>query len=124
VKFIFFLHIIYKMAITWRQHVKQTMSRMEKGTHLKDVLKEASKTWSSVKKGTSSALESVVGKPARGRSRTHKRGRKGSKAKSHKHHKGRKTRKGSRRHRRGGSVVPANESASKGGVGQLTPAPY
>jgi hypothetical protein len=114
------------MAITWRQHVKQTMSRMEKGTHLKDVLKEASKTWSSVKKGTSSALESVVGKPSRGRgrSRTHKRGRKGSKAKSHKHHKGRKTRKGSRRHRRGGSVVPANESASTGGVGQLTPAPY
>ena len=36
------------MAITWRQHVKQTMSRMEKGTHLKDVLKEASKSWSSV----------------------------------------------------------------------------
>jgi len=112
------------MAITWRQHVKQTMSRMEKGTHLKDVLKEASKTWSSVKKGTTSAVESVMGKSKRGRSRTHKRGRKGSKAKSHKHHKGRKTRKGSRRHRRGGSVVPANESASTGGVGQLTPAPY
>ena len=114
------------MAITWRQHVKQTMSRMEKGTHLKDVLKEASKTWSSVKKGTTSAVESVVGKPKRGRSRsrTHKRGRKGSKAKSHKHHKGRKTRKGSRRHRRGGGEVrPANESASTGGVGQLTPAP-
>lgn len=112
------------MAITWRQHVKQTMSRMEKGTHLKDVLKEASKTWSSVKKGTTSAIDSVVGKPRRGR--THKRGRKGSKAKSHKHHKhhkGRKTRKGSRRHRRGGGEVrPANESASMGGVGQLTPA--
>lgn len=113
------------MAITWRQHVKQTMLRMEKGTHLKDVLKEASKTWSSVKKGTSSAVESVMGKSKRGRSRsrTHKRGRKGSKAKSHKHHKGRKTRKGSRRHRRGGGEVrPANESASMGGVGQLTPA--
>ena len=32
------------MAITWRQHIKNTMARMEKGTHLKEVLKEAIKS--------------------------------------------------------------------------------
>ena len=41
------------MAITWRQHIKNTMATMGKKTHLKDVLKAASKTWKSVKKDVS-----------------------------------------------------------------------
>jgi hypothetical protein len=85
------------MAITWRQHIKNTMARMEKGTHLKEVLKEASKTWKSVKKDTSAVVGEVVGK-----TRAHrKRGRKGTKAR-----KGtRKHKKSHRRGRRGGAVM-------------------
>lgn len=97
------------MAITWRQHIKNTMARMEKGTHLKDVLKEASKTWKSVKKDTSAVVGKVVGKTRA----HHKRGRKGTKAR-----KGtRKHKKSHRRGRRGGSVMPATEAmTSRGGV--------
>jgi hypothetical protein len=89
------------MAITWRQHIKNTMARMEKGTHLKDVLKEASKTWKSVKKDTSAVVGQVVGKTRA----HHKRGRKGTKAR-----KG--TRKHKKSHRRGrrGGAAPFNPS--------------
>jgi hypothetical protein len=83
------------MAITWRQHVKNTMSRMGKATHLRDALKEASRTWSSVKKGTNDVVGAVVGKTKRRRS-----GRKAPKGK--KHTRRTKSRKGSRRGRRGG----------------------
>lgn len=86
------------MAITWRQHVKNTMSRMGKATHLKDVLKEASKTWSAVKKDTGAVVSAVEGKTRRAR----RTGRKASKAK--KHTRRTKSRKGSRRGRRGGAV--------------------
>jgi len=86
------------MAITWRQHVKNTMSRMGKATHLRDALKEASRTWSSVKKGTSDVVGAVVGKTKRRRS-----GRKAPKGK--KHTRRTKSRKGSRRGRRGGAVA-------------------
>ena len=94
------------MAITWRQHVKNTMSRMGKATHLKDALKEASRTWASVKKDTGAVVGAVVGKTKR------RRGRKSSKGK--KQTRRTKSRKGSRRGRRGGAVV-AYEAA--GGVG-------
>jgi hypothetical protein len=97
------------MAITWRQHIKNTMARMEKGTHLKEVLKEASKTWKSVKKDTSAVVGEVVGK-----TRAHrKRGRKGTKAR-----KGtRKHKKSHRRGRRGGGGGPAASCAGDlGGV--------
>ena len=85
------------MAITWRQHVKNTMSRMGKATHLRDALKEASRTWSSVKKDAGAVVGSVVGKTKRRRS-----GRKAPKGK--KHTRRTKSRKGSRRGRRGGAV--------------------
>ena len=85
------------MAITWRQHVKNTMSRMGKATHLRDALKEASKTWSSVKKGTNDVVGAVVVKTKRRRGRS---GRKATKGK--KHTRRTKSRKGSRRGRRGG----------------------
>ena len=85
------------MVITWRQHVKNTMSRMGKATHLRDALKEASKTWSSVKKDTGSVVGAVVGKTKRGHS-----GRKAPNGK--KHTRRTKSRKGSRRGRRGGYV--------------------
>ena len=101
------------MAITWRQHIKNTMARMEKGTHLKDVLKEASKTWKSVKKDTSAVVGEVVGKTKRARHHHHKRGRKGTKG--HKHT--RKHKKSHRRHRRGGAVSPASSGALCGGGG-------
>ena len=97
------------MAITWRQHIKNTMARMEKGTHLKEVLKEASKTWKTVKKDTSNVVGEVVGKTKRARHH-HKRGRKGTKAR-----KGtRKHKKSHRRGRRGGAggPVPATEAMS------------
>ena len=102
------------MAITWRQHIKNTMARMEKGTHLKDVLKEASKTWKSVKKDTSAVVGEVVGKTKRARHHHHKRGRKGTKGRKHT----RKHKKSHRRHRRGGAVSPASSGAlcSGGGV--------
>ena len=105
------------MAITWRQHIKNTMARMEKGTHLKEVLKEASKTWKTVKKDTSAVVGEVVGK-----TRAHrKRGRKGTKAR-----KGtRKHKKSHRRGRRGGAggPVPATEAMScKGGTNSATTA--
>ena len=87
------------MAITWRQHIKNTMARMGKKTHLKDVLKEASKTWKSVKKDVSSAVAP----------RKTKRGRKGSR----RHH---KTRRSNTRSRRGGSVVPASAEDLQGGL--------
>ncbi len=92
------------MAITWREHIKHTMARMEKGTHLKEVLKEASKTWKSVKKDSTNAVDDVVGKTKRTHHRR-SRGRKGTKARKHT----RKHKKSHRRHRRGGSssVVPA-----------------
>lgn len=84
------------MAITWRQHIKNTMARMGKKTHLKDVLKAASKTWKSVKKDVSGAA------PAATKSR---RGRKGSR-------KNKKT----RRSRRGGSAMAASASDLSGGL--------
>ncbi len=109
------------MAITWREHVKNTMKRMEKGTHLKFVLKEASKTWKSVKKDTSSVVGAVVGKTRR--ARRHSRGRKGTKSRKHSH-KRTKSHKGSRRNRRGGmhSVVAASEALSAVGGRSLSPA--
>jgi hypothetical protein len=86
------------MAITWRQHIKNTMAKMGKKTHLKDVLKAASKTWKSVKKDVSGAA------PAATKSR---RGRKGS----------RKTRRSTRRSRRGGgTVTPATSDVLGGGL--------
>jgi len=97
------------MAITWRQHIKNTMARMEKGTHLKDVLKEASKTWKSVKKDTSAVVGQVVGKTRA----HHKRGRKGTKAR-----KGtRKHKKSHRRGRRGGAGAScAGDLGGRAGV--------
>ena len=88
------------MAITWRQHIKNTMARMGKKTHLKDVLKAASKTWKSVKKDVSGAA------PAATKSR---RGRKGSR-------KNKKTRRSTRRSRRGGAVTPYAPSELQGGL--------
>jgi len=95
------------MAITWRQHVKATMSRMGKATHLKDALKEASRTWSSVKKDAGAVVSAVEGKTKRRRGRS---GRKAAKGK--KQTRRAKSRKGSRRGRRGGSVESYN--AGKG----------
>jgi len=98
------------MAVTWRQHVKNTMSRMGKATHLRDALKEASKTWSSVKKDAGAVVGSVVGKTKRRRGRS---GRKATKGK--KQTRRTKSRKGSRRGRRGGALVePYDIGASKG----------
>jgi hypothetical protein len=97
------------MAITWRQHVKNTMSRMGKATHLRDALKEASRTWSSVKKDAGAVVSAVEGKTKR------RRGRSGRKApKGKKQTRRAKSRKGSRRGRRGGSVAPYEGGA--GGV--------
>jgi len=108
------------MAITWRQHIKNTMARMEKGTHLKEVLKEASKTWKSVKKDTSAVVGEVVGKTKRARHHHHKRGRKGTKARKHT----RKHKKSHRRGRRGGGgPVPATEAMScRGGANSASTA--
>jgi hypothetical protein len=88
------------MAITWRQHIKNTMASMGKKTHLKDVLKAASKTWKSVKKDVSGAAPAVT---------KSRRGRKGSR-------KNKKTRRSTKRSRRGGAVAPANASVLKGGL--------
>jgi uncharacterized protein YyaL (SSP411 family) len=88
------------MAITWRQHIKNTMATMGKKTHLKDVLKAASKTWKSVKKDVSGAA------PAATKSR---RGRKGSR-------KNKKTRRSTRRSRRGGAVVAYSADQLQGGL--------
>lgn len=96
------------MAITWRQHVKATMSRMGKATHLKDALKEASRTWSSVKKDAGAVVSAVEGKTKRRRGRS---GRKAAKGK--KQTRRAKSRKGSRRGRRGGTSVEAY-TAGKG----------
>ena len=102
------------MAITWRQHIKNTMARMEKGTHLKEVLKEASKTWKTVKKDTSNVVGDVVGKTKRARHHHHKRGRKGTKGRKHT----RKHKKSHRRGRRGGAgVSPASSGALCNGGG-------
>jgi len=101
------------MAITWRQHIKNTMARMEKGTHLKEVLKEASKTWKTVKKDSSAVVGEVVGKTKRTRHHHHKRGRKGTKARKHT----RKHKKSHRRHRRGGAVSAASSGALCSGAG-------
>jgi hypothetical protein len=88
------------MAITWRQHIKNTMATMGKKTHLKDVLKAASKTWKSVKKDVSGVAPAVT---------KSRRGRKGSR-------KNRKTRRSTKRSRRGGNVSAADASALKGGL--------
>ena len=89
------------MAITWRQHIKNTMATMGKKTHLKDVLKAASKTWKSVKKDVSGAASAVT---------KSKRGRKGSR-------KNRKTRRSTRRRgRRGGAVEAAGAADLTGGL--------
>jgi hypothetical protein len=88
------------MAITWRQHIKNTMATMGKKTHLKDVLKAASKTWKSVKKDVSGAA------PAATKSR---RARKGSR-------KNKKTRRSTKRSRRGGSVMPYSPGELQGGL--------
>ena len=102
------------MAITWRQHIKNTMARMEKGTHLKEVLKEASKTWKTAKKDTSAVVGEVIGKTKRARHHHHKRGRKGTKARKHT----RKHKKSHRRGRRGGAgAVPASSGALCNGGG-------
>ena len=98
------------MAITWRQHVKNTMSRMGKATHLRDALKEASKTWSSVKKDTGSVVGAVVGKTKRRRGHS---GRKATKGK--KHTRRTKSRKGSRRGRRGGTGMGGAVAPYDGG---------
>ena len=101
------------MAITWRQHIKNTMARMEKGTHLKEVLKEASKTWKTVKKDTSNVVGDVVGKTKRARHHHHKRGRKGTKGRKHT----RKHKKSHRRGRRGGAYTPSAAGALCNGGG-------
>ena len=88
------------MAITWRQHIKNTMATMGKKTHLKDVLKAASKTWKNVKKDVSGVTSAVT---------KSKRARKGSR-------KNRKTRRSTKRSRRGGSVVPYSPGELKGGL--------
>ena len=88
------------MAITWRQHIKNTMASMGKKTHLKDVLKAASKTWKSVKKDVSGAAPAVT---------KSRRGRKGSR-------KNKKTRRSTKRSRRGGAVAPADGGTLKGGL--------
>ena len=88
------------MAITWRQHIKNTMATMGKKTHLKDVLKAASKTWKSVKKDVSGAA------PAAAKSR---RARKGSR-------KNKKTRRSTRRSRRGGAVMAYSADQLQGGL--------
>lgn len=88
------------MAITWRQHIKNTMASMGKKTHLKDVLKAASKTWKSVKKDVSGAAPAVT---------KSRRGRKGSR-------KNKKTRRSTKRSRRGGAVAPASPAELKGGL--------
>ena len=89
------------MAITWRQHIKNTMAIMGKKTHLKDVLKAASKTWKSVKKDVSGAAPAAATKS--------RRGRKGSR-------KNKKTRRSTRRSRRGGSAMAASASDLSGGL--------
>ena len=89
------------MAITWRQHIKNTMATMGKKTHLKDVLKAASKTWKSVKKDVSGAAPAAATKS--------RRGRKGSR-------KNKKTRRSTRRSRRGGSAGPASAADLTGGL--------
>ena len=94
------------MAITWRQHIKNTMASMEKGTHLKEVLKEASKTWKSVKKDGSSVVSDVVGKTKRAHHR--RSGRKGTKARKHT----RRHKKSHRRGRRGGAHGGPSHSGS------------
>ena len=88
------------MAITWRQHIKNTMATMGKKTHLKDVLKAASKTWKSVKKDVSGAA------PAATKSR---RARKGSR-------KNKKTRRSTKRSRRGGAVMAYSADQLQGGL--------
>jgi hypothetical protein len=88
------------MAITWRQHIKNTMASMGKKTHLKDVLKAASKTWKSVKKDASGAAPAVT---------KSRRGRKGSR-------KNKKTRRSTKRSRRGGAVIAASAAELKGGL--------
>jgi hypothetical protein len=88
------------MAITWRQHIKNTMARMGKKTHLKDVLKAASKTWKTVKKDVSS----LSAAPAKSR-----RGRKGSR-------KNKSRRSTRRRSRRGGAVEAAGAADLTGGL--------
>ena len=93
------------MAITWRQHIKNTMASMGKKTHLKDVLKAASKTWKGVKKDVSGAASAVT---------KSKRGRKGSR-------KNRKTRRSTKRSRRGGSAVAAADAAAIPVPCQITP---
>jgi hypothetical protein len=97
------------MAITWRQHVKATMSRMGKATHLKDALKEASRTWSSVKKDAGAVVSAVEGKTKRRRGRS---GRKAAKGK--KQTRRAKSRKGSRRGRRGGRAFIESYNAGTG----------
>jgi hypothetical protein len=89
------------MAITWRQHIKNTMALMGKKTHLKDVLKAASKTWKNVKKDVSGSAAPATTKS--------KRGRKGSR-------KNKKTRRSTRRSRRGGAVVPYSPDQLQGGL--------
>lgn len=89
------------MAITWRQHIKNTMATMGKKTHLKDVLKAASKTWKSVKKDVSGAAPATAAKS--------RRARKGSR-------KNKKTRRSTRRSRRGGAVMPYAASELQGGL--------
>ena len=66
------------MAITWRQHVKNTMAKMGKETHLKDVLKMASKSWKSVKSGAVKA-EGVVEGAILGKTKHHRRHTKAAK---------------------------------------------
>lgn len=106
------------MAITWRQHVKNTMAKMGKETHLKDVLKMASKSWKSVKSGAVKAEGAVEG-AILGKTKHHRRHTKAAK-KSRKQ----RTRKNktSRRGKRGGTAdyMGATENQGKG----LTPAAY
>jgi hypothetical protein len=89
------------MAITWRQHIKNTMARMGKKTHLKDVLKAASKTWKSVKKDVSGAAPAAATKS--------RRARKGSR-------KNKKTRRSTKRSRRGGAAAAASSADLTGGL--------
>ena len=89
------------MAITWRQHIKNTMATMGKKTHLKDVLKADSKTWKSVKKDVSGAAPAAATKS--------RRARKGSR-------KNKKTRRSTRRSRRGGAVMAYSADQLQGGL--------
>lgn len=75
----------------WLAHVKATMKKLPKGTLLKDVLKEAKKTY---KKGESVVKYAVTGK------KSSRKGRKSHKKSAKKAKKSRKSRKSAKKSRK------------------------